>query len=232
MPCYLAAILVALFSIASADANDMRTGRLAENESASPEPMQIASMWDITVGDHWTYDLKDEIADEVIQTRKVIVTDMANNQIATRLDDAKTGQSWTIIYDRSWNILRDGSNRYSPNSGTGFQFPLKLNAQWRASVDEVSGSSGDIWKISVNARVTSQENITTKAGTFATYIIETTQLVRNVKSPTQKSQISTRTWFSPDINHWVRRSFIRRENGLIIRNQTFELVEYGRKSTK
>jgi hypothetical protein len=117
---------------------------------------------------------------------------MSNGQIATRLDDAKTGRSWTIIYDKSWNILRDGPNRYSPNSGTGFQFPLKLNAQWKASVDEVDGSSGSIWKISVNARIAGQENVTTKAGTFPTYIVETTQLVRDLKSPTQKSEIQPR----------------------------------------
>jgi hypothetical protein len=229
---YLTAIPVVLFCIAPADASEMCAVLLAENGLVSPGPMQIASTWDITVGDHWTYDLKDEIAGEVIQTRKVIVTDMANGQIATRLDEAKSGRSWTIVYDKSWNILRDGSNRYSPNSGTGFQFPLKLNAHWKASVDEANGTSGDSWKISVNARVIGQENVTTKAGTFATFIIRTTQIVRDVKNPTQKSEISTLTWFSPDINHWAKRNFIRRENGLVFRNQTFELVEYGRKNAQ
>ena len=86
-----------------------------------------------------------------------------------------------------------------------------------------------MWKIAVSSRVTGQESVTTKAGTFDTYTIETTQAIRNTKNPSGSSQIMIRTWFSPQVNHWVRRNFLRRVGGLIVSNETIELVEYGRK---
>ena len=229
---YLIAALIAVVRTASASAGNMSVVHLAEDDLTPPGAMQIASMGRVAVGDYWTYELKDEFSGAVIQTRKVIVTEVSNSDIATRLHDTKTGQSRGIVYDRSWNIVHDWPNRYSPNSGTGFRLPLKLNAQWEASVEEVNRNTGEIWKISVHSRVTHLENVTTKAGTFATYRIETTQIVRDVQNPTEKSEISTRTWFSPDINHWARRNFVRREDGLIIRNQTYELLEYGRNSAQ
>ncbi|MGB8633211.1 MAG: hypothetical protein WCD69_28200, partial [Xanthobacteraceae bacterium] len=77
--------------------------------------------------------------------------------------------------------------------------------------------------------VTGQESVTTKAGAFQTYVIEIAQVVRNTKDPTMNIAISTRTWFDPEINHWVKQNTIRRQNGLIVSNNTAELIEYGRK---
>jgi hypothetical protein len=145
---------------------------------------------------------------------------------------SNSSQSGSIVYDKSWNILRDGANRYSPNSGTGIQSPLKRNAEWKATADEINGNNGNAWKIAVSSRVTGQESVTTKAGTFDTYAIETMQAIRNAKNPAANSQITIRTWFAPDVNHWVRRNFVRRVGGLIVGNETMELVEYGRKNAE
>jgi hypothetical protein len=71
----------------------MKMMRLAENDSASSGSAQGVGNGAVAVGSFWTYDLKDEISGEIIQTRVVIVTDTSNGQIATRLNDAKTGRS-------------------------------------------------------------------------------------------------------------------------------------------
>jgi hypothetical protein len=233
MPRHVAAGLVALFCAASAAASENNAARLAQNEPAIPGASQNTTMVRVAVGDHWTYDVRDEIAGAVILTRKYIVTDISGGQIATRVDVVNNSrQSGSIVYDKSWNILRDGANRYSPNSGTGIQSPLKLNAEWKAAADEINGNNGNTWKIAVNSRVTGQESVTTKAGTFDTYAIETTQAIRNTKNPADNAQITIRTWFAPDVNHWVRRNFVRRVGGLIVGNETMELVEYGHKSSE
>jgi hypothetical protein len=240
MPRYVAVALVALFCTASAAASEIGAVRLAQNDTPSSpaadqgaKPDQPANMADVAVGDHWTYDLRDEVAGAIILTRKYIVTDISGGQIATRVDvTSNSGQSGSIVYDKSWNILRDGANRYSPNSGTGIQSPLKLNAEWKSTADEINRTNGNAWKIAVSSRVTGQESLTTKAGTFDTYTIETTQAIRNTKNPSEGSQIMIRTWFSPAVNHWVRRNFMRRVGGLIVGNETMELVEYGRKDAQ
>jgi len=227
------------FFVGSAFADGTTPTRIAQNGGASPEPVQAAksvaaaSMSDVAIGDHWTYDVRDEIAGAVILTRKYIVTDISGGQIAMRVDVVNSSrQSGSIVYDKSWNILRDGANRYSPNSGTGIQSPLKLTAEWKTTADEINGNNRNAWKIAVSSRVTGQESVTTKAGTFDTYAIETMQAIRNAKNPAANSQITIRTWFAPDVNHWVRRNFVRRVGGLIVGNETMELVEYGRKSAE
>jgi hypothetical protein len=224
--------LIAVVCTGAASAENMSAMRLAEGERAAPTAMQTTRMEEVALGDYWTYELKDEISGVIIQVRKVTVTEVSDREIATRLEDMKSGQSRSIVYDRSWNIVHDWPNRYSPNSGTGFRFPLTLNDEWAASVDEVDRNTGDTWKIRVYSRVTGQENVTTKAGTFATYKVETTQAVQDLQNPTENSEISTRTWFSPDVNHWARRNFVRQEEGLVVRHQTFELIEYGRKDAQ
>jgi hypothetical protein len=206
-------------------------GGASRDSVQAGKPAQRANMSDVAIGDHWSYDVKDEIAGAVVLTRKYIVTDVSNNQVATRVDVVNR-PSGSIVYDKSWNILRDGANRYSPNSGTGIQLPLKRNSEWKAAADEVNGNNGNVWKIAVSSRVTGQENVTTQAGTFDTYTIETTQAVRNTKNPAANTQISIHTWFAPEVNHWVRRNFVRRVGGLIVSNETMELVEYGRKDAE
>ena len=52
------------------------------------------------------------------------------------------------------------------------------------------------------------ESITTKAGTFDTFFIETNFTGRNVQDSTLVNQNSWRTWFAPDIDHWVKRSLV------------------------
>src|SRR5690349_23097702 len=116
---------------------------------------RLTNMSDISVGDHWTYEIRDEIEGKVSEIQKVTVTDVANNEVATRLDVVNTDRYKSVIYDKSWNILREGPNRYSPSSGTGIRSPLALNAEWQAKVDEVSGD-GFAWIINVNSRVTGE----------------------------------------------------------------------------
>jgi hypothetical protein len=190
---------------------------------------QSMNMSEVAVGDHWTYEVRDESEGKITLIEKVIVTDIADNKVATRTDFANTDRFRGVIYDKSWNIFREGPNHYSPSSGTGIRLPLTLNAEWQARVDQVS-DDGFAWIINVNSQVTGQENVTTKTGTFQTYIIDTTQIIRSTRYPKYTAQISFKTWFSPEVNRWVRRNVVRREEGLIIRNQAIELVEYGRKT--
>ena len=192
---------------------------------------QPINMSEVAVGDHWTYEVTDETEGRITSIEKVIVTDTSDNKIAARIDYVNTGRFKGLVYDKSWNIFRDGTSHYSPSSGTGIRLPLTLNAEWQAKVDQVS-DDGFAWIINVNSHVTGQETITTKAGTFQTYIIDATEVIRSTRYPKYTAQTSFRSWFSPEVNHWVRRSVVRREEGLIIRNQTLELTEYGRKVTQ
>jgi hypothetical protein len=187
------------------------------------------SMQQVAPGDHWTYEVKDEISGNVKSTRTDLVTDVTQKDIAVRVDFVGTGRTNNLLYDHSWNLLRSGSYKYSPNDGTGVQLPLTVGAQWKFSGDVLNSSNGQTFKRTVNSKVTSQESITTKAGTFEAFVIETNFTGKLVQDPTILNQTLQRTWFSPDTNHWVKRNIVYRQNGHLVENNTFELTEYGRK---
>jgi hypothetical protein len=220
---------------APAPANDSNGKHLDQHEGDPVRSVQSANMSEVAVGDHWIYEIKDGIDGEIVSIQKVIVTDVSESEVATRVDVLNKDESSSIIYDKSWNEISEGTRRFSPNSGTGVRLPLALKADWNAAVvevNEVDDYNKYAWAISVHSRVTGQETITTKAGTFQAYIIETTQDVRSTKDPIPNSaQISTLTWFSPELNHWVRRDVVRRYR-TIIRSNMIELVEYGRRGAQ
>ena len=133
------------------------------------------------VGDHWTYEVKDEISGAIKFTRTDMVTDISNNEIAVRVDFADPGRTSNIIYDRSWNILRSDPFKYSPNDGTGVQLALTTGSQWKFAIDVVNSRNGLTFRRVGNSRVTGQESITTKAGSFNTFVIETNYTGKNVQ---------------------------------------------------
>jgi hypothetical protein len=180
-------------------------------------------------GDHWTYEVKDEISGTVTLTRTDTVTDVSKNEINMRVHAAGANGSGDIIYDRSWDIVRSGPFKYAPNDGTGVQLPLAVGAKWKFSTDVVNTRYGTTFKRVGTSRVVRQESITTQAGTFDTFVIETNFTGRSVQDRTLINQTSWLTWFAPDIDHWVKRSILLRRRGHVVTKNTVELTEYDRK---
>ena len=74
-----------------------------------------------------------------------------------------------------------------------------------------------------------QESVTTRAGTFDAFKIETSFQIQNANDPTKKIQAVQESWYAPAIDHWVKRSFVSRSEGRVRDKNTVELVEYGRR---
>ncbi len=185
-------------------------------------PSLLINMSEVAVGDHWLYRVRDEITGRLVGIQNVVVIDVTGDQVATRF--VSTGRWSVVLYDKQWNLLRSGPNRFSPNSGSGIQSPVKVNAEWKTTADEINDDNGVVWTLNVNSQVTGQESVRTSAGAFETYTIETTQAARTEKDPEASRQISIRTWFSPEVNHWIRRNTVERVDGLVVRNETMELL--------
>lgn len=196
-------------------------------QSAAPAP----SVNSVAPGDHWTYEVKDEISGEIKDTRTFTVTDISKNEIAVRGDSDKRGNSNNLIYDQSWNVVLGPVFKFSPNDGSGIKFPLTSDSQWKSSINATNVNNGQVWKRTITSRVTGQEKVTTKAGTFDTFVIETNMVIKNTADPTRSEEVTTRTWFNPDVNHWVKRAFVVRQNGHVFQSETTELTAYGRKKT-
>jgi hypothetical protein len=70
----------------------------------------------------------------------------------------------------------------------------------------------------------------TKAGLFETWMIETSySLRRNNDTGNNHTEILVRTWYVPEIDHWVRRTVTTRTDQHLRNNTSTELIAYGRK---
>jgi hypothetical protein len=201
--------------------------------SSSPASVQpskaVTSMEEPIAGDHWTYEVRDEITGTISATRANVVTEVTPKEITVRFRIVGTPNEGLNVYDRSWNLLSAGPWRYSPNDGSGIRTPLAIGKTWSFQSNDVNAGSEFIWNRSGNSKVLGQESVTTKAGTFETFKIETTYSARNVKDPTRKEEVTSQTWYAPAIDHWVKRTFISRVEKHLRVNNTLELTEYGRK---
>jgi hypothetical protein len=197
----------------------------------SQPPKAVVPMEEPRPGDNWTYELRDEITGKITATRENVVTEVTPTTISVRskkigADNAEEGFT---VYDRSWNVVEARPWRYQPHDGSGIQSPLEVGKTWPVRTNNINSSNGNVWRRSGTSKVIGQESVTTKAGTFDTFKIETTFTGTNVNNPTLKNEVTALTWYAPAIDHWVRRTFMSRANKHLQISNAVELVEYGRK---
>jgi hypothetical protein len=100
--------------------------------------------------------------------------------------------------------------KYRPHDGSGITSPLKASASWSFASENINGDNGNIWRQTGRSKVVGQEAITTKAGTFDAFKIETVVFRSPTKDPTRKVEITQQTWYAPAIDHWVKRTLVTR----------------------
>ncbi len=181
-------------------------------------------------GDHWTYQVRDEITGKMSATRENVVTEVTPKSIGVRFKIAETSNEGFNVYDHSWNLLSVTNWKYSPYQGsTGVQMPLQVGKSWTFRSDNTNSNTGAIWKESGTSKVVGQETVTTKAGTFDTFRNETSFTIQNTKDVTKKNEVVFQTWYAPAIDHWVKRTVVSKVDKHLRRNETLELIDYGRK---
>jgi hypothetical protein len=181
------------------------------------------------VGDRWIYEVKDEITGDVKATMTNTITDVSPSEISTRVAFMGNPNLGFYTFDRSWNMTNSGLWRYAPNDGSGVRLPLAAGKSWSFKGTDVNGTNGFSWKRSGTSKVVAQESITTRAGTFDTFKIETSILLQSTNDPTKKAQVTMQTWYAPQINHWVKRSSVTKSEGRTRDSSSVELVECGRR---
>jgi hypothetical protein len=77
--------------------------------------------------------------------------------------------------------------------------------------------------------VAAPEKITTPAGEFDTFRIETKIREVNTKDQTKSSTTTETTWYAPTVNRWVKRKTEVRGEGRLRDAFSEELTEYTRK---
>ena len=224
-----AAVLAACLVATSARAQQAPAAAPSADAPAKPAKAVVA-MDEPQPGDHWTYEIRDEITGSITGTRENVVTDVTPATISVRFKNPgdKNNEGFAV-YDRSWNRVEERPWRYAPHDGSGIQSPLAVGKTWPVHTNNINSANGSVWRRSGISKVVGEESVTTQAGTFDTFKIETTFTGRNVNNPTMANEVTSLTWYAPAIDHWVRRTFVSRANKHLHISNVIELIEYGRK---
>ena len=185
---------------------------------------------DIRVGDRWVYDSKDDITGFPISTYTSLVTEVSPKEIVTRVI-FKGRSNGFVVFDRDWNRLVIGqqNQKYNPSDGHGIRWPLAVGKEWRLEFTTSNTQTGVNTKSSSLAKVVAQETVTTLAGTFETFKIDRQIKEFNTADPSKYFDEEMFMWFAPQINHWVRRTLIVKQDRRTISSTTDELIEIARK---
>jgi hypothetical protein len=182
----------------------------------------------VRVGDWWTYDQRDEITGTPTTTFTHTVTDISPTEFVLRLTNQGKNGASIRVYDHDWNLTDRGDYKYKPSMGGGVKPPLAVGKEWH-SEHESRSASGYVGKGSVTRKVTAQESITTPAGTFETFKIESLRREINAADPSKSQEYQDTEWYAPQINYWARRLIVARVQKRVIANTSEELVSFGRR---
>jgi hypothetical protein len=197
--------------------------------AATESPSLQETMEDPQIGDHWTYEVRDDVSGDLKSTITYTITDITPAEFGIRLAVVGKPDVGYQTYSRSWDMVNNGVWRSTPNDGAGIRAPLSVGKTWSFKATDANSSAGVSLKRSGTSKVTARETITTRAGTFEAFKIETSIETRNSNDPTKKYLSEQQTWFAPAINHWVKRAYVSRSEGKVRDRSAVELVEYGRR---
>lgn len=190
---------------------------------------QVADVAGVLPGDRWVYEVTDEITGDLTLTSTVVVLDVSESQISTRVSARGAPRPNQILFDRSWNRIDDSIWKYRPSDGTGIQAPLRVGKEWRFEAKATNFLNGTALSSSGQSKVVAEESVTTSAGTFDTFKIETAMRQINSNDQTKAASVNAVLWYAPSVNRWVRKTYKVQIEGQIRDSQTEELSNYSRK---
>ena len=183
----------------------------------------------VRVGDRWTYETKDELTGEPKGTYVVVVTEMSDKEIVNTVSFRGKNGSQLVVLDHDLNRLDDSIWKYKPNDAQGVRPPLTVGKTWRFQYDARNMQNGAVLQTTGVAKVVAKETVTTPAGTFETFKIERHLRQHNTSDQTKNSESDVVTWYAPEINRWVRRTFVTRIEKRVRSSGSEELADFSRK---
>ena len=196
---------------------------------ASSASAQMPDLAGVLAGDRWLYDITDEITGDLKYTTSVVVIDVSDKEILTRVSTRGIERPRQVVFDRDWSRIDDEVWKSAPSDGTGIRTPLEVGKEWRFDNNSKNLLHGFTWRTTGQSKVTAQEKVTTSAGTFDTFKIETVMRHLSSTDATKSATVTSTLWYAPTINRWVRKVFKLEREGRVRESQTEELSDYSRK---
>jgi hypothetical protein len=183
----------------------------------------------VQVGDRWVFDRKDEMTGFPKDTYTRIVTAVSQKEIITDFYVRGRPAKTVMIFDRDWDLIDNSTVKYKPNDGHGIRLPLAVGKSWRAEHDEKNNNTGANMHGSTISKVTAQESLTTSAGTFDTFKIETLIKAFPSSDPAKLWEYQIVRWYAPKINYWARETYLAKFDKRTRVSTSAELIDFSQK---
>jgi len=190
---------------------------------------QTPDLAGVLAGDRWLYDITDEITGDQKYTTSVVVVDVSDKEVVTRVSTRGIERPRQAVFDRDWNLIDDEIWKFAPSDGGGIRMPLEVGKEWRFNNNGRNLLNGVTYRTSGQSKVTARETVTTGAGTFETFKIESTKRHVNTKDATKSATVKSTLWYAPTVNRWVRKIYKLEREGRVRESHTEELSDYSRK---
>jgi hypothetical protein len=214
---------------------------IMETRKSSPGPIQVipipgAEKAEIRLGDRFWYRGGEGQARPTTILREVL--NIQGGQVQYKQSDVDAnGRASNNSRVRRQNLSSLELDNPAKASGQVryVDFPLGLGKTWSYRY-QLKGKNGSLTSYDIAARVESEENITTPAGTFkALRILHGGQwnipIVQGGEIKVSSGSLRSTIWFAPTIGNWVRfESEILNSDGSLEAKVTQELIRFDRQA--
>ncbi|MGD0883677.1 MAG: hypothetical protein ABSA46_02165 [Thermodesulfovibrionales bacterium] len=180
---------------------------------------------DVHVGDRWSWQHINGLANEKDFTQIEDVVEVSGNEIRARMRTKGRLGSIITTYTREWNPVDTDSAQYAPYLNL-FAFPLDVGKKWDSKADKMLFSSGKHGKFSLKGEVVAFEKVTVPAGTFDAYKINIGMDATSTDEDAITGTTVETCWFAPAVKRYVKREITFSKDGRVRSKDIDELLEF------
>jgi hypothetical protein len=180
---------------------------------------------ELHVGDRWSWQHTNGIANERDYTTIEDVVDVSPTEIKTRWRIKGKPSSALAAFTPEWNPVDVASARYDPFLRE-FAFPLQVGKKWDAAADKMLFSNGKHGKFTVKGEVLGMEEVTEPAGAFDAY---KNSLHIDAVASDEDANIGNTVetiWYAPSVKRYVRFENTFSRDGRVRSKDIYDLLEY------
>lgn len=186
---------------------------------------QNADKPDVHIGDRWSWQHINGLANEKDFTQIESIVEVSDNEIRTQLRVKGKSGSGIATYTREWNPIDVISAQYSPYLKE-YVFPFETGKKWDGSADKMLFSNGKHGKFSLKGEVVAFEKITVPAGTFDAYKVNVVLDAIGTDEDAQIGNTVETYWYAPSVKRYVKYENTFKRDGRVRSKDIYELLEY------
>lgn len=186
---------------------------------------ETADKPDVHVGDLWTWQHTNGLANERDYTAIEDVLEVSDTEIKARERVRGKPNSSVASFTREWNPADVSFARYDPYLRE-LSFPLQVGKKWDASADKMLFSNGKHGKFFLKGEVLAFEKVTVPAGTFDAYKVALHIDATGTDEDANIGNTVETIWYAPAVRRFVKYENTYSRDGRVRTKDISELTDY------